>query len=79
MTKGNMKLEQKRKNPTLDNYSDMLTVLELAAVLRIGKNAAYDLVRDGAVASIRVGRKYLVPKICILDFLGATVYHGDVD
>jgi len=63
----------------LDNYNDVLTVKEMAKVLRIGKNAAYDLVREGAVVSIKVGRKYLVPKNCILDFLSSMNYHKDVD
>ncbi|GHV13299.1 hypothetical protein FACS1894219_07920 [Clostridia bacterium] len=63
----------------LDNYRDVLTVKELAEVLRIGKNAAYDLVRTRAVASVRIGRKYLVPKRKVIEFLGDSCYNSRVD
>jgi excisionase family DNA binding protein len=68
-----------QKNAALNDYRDVLTVMEMAGVLRIGKNAAYDLVKSGAVASVRVGKKYLVPKNCIFDFLKAMPYTGRVD
>ena len=63
----------------LNKYGDVLTVIETAKVLRIGKNAAYELVRDGKITSIRVGRKYLIPKQCILDFLKIISYNESVD
>jgi excisionase family DNA binding protein len=72
-------MNKSNKANTLDSYGDVLTVRELAAVLRIGKNAAYDLVRDGTVTSIRVGHKYLVPKNRILDFLRAMSDNSRVD
>jgi excisionase family DNA binding protein len=72
-------MNKNEKVNTLGNYGDVLTVRELAAVLRIGKNAAYDLVRDGTVTSIRVGHKYLVPKNRIFDFLETINYTGRVD
>ena len=73
-------MNNENKNPNvLDNYSDVLTVLELAAVLRIGKNAAYALVRDGAVSSVRIGRKYLIPKNRILAFLSKMCDNMSVD
>ena len=63
----------------LSDYGDVLTVKELAEVLRIGKNAAYSLVRDGKVVGIRVGRKLLIPKIRIVDFLNEIRYNMPVD
>jgi excisionase family DNA binding protein len=53
----------------LKNYPDILNVKELSQILRIGKNAAYALVNSGAVPSRRVGKKYLIPKKSVLDFL----------
>jgi excisionase family DNA binding protein len=72
-------MNKSSKMNTLDSYGDVLTVRELAAVLRIGKNAAYDLVRAGTVTSIRVGHKYLVPKNRIFDFLKTMNYTDRVD
>ncbi|MDR3091167.1 MAG: helix-turn-helix domain-containing protein [Clostridiales bacterium] len=71
--------KEKKKIAVLDDYGAVLTVQEVAAILRIGKNAAYALVHEGAVPSVRVGRKYLVPKNCIFDFLKAAPYNNRVD
>lgn len=47
----------------------MLTVPELAELLRVGRNAAYDLVRCGAIRSIRIGHKIRIPRQAVCDFL----------
>ena len=39
-----------------------LTVPQVAAVLGIGRNTAYSLVRSGQLRSVRVGRQIRVPK-----------------
>lgn len=49
--------------------TDVITVKELSTILRIGINGAYDLVRTGAIQSIRVGRQYRIPRKAILDYL----------
>ena len=38
------------------------TVEEVAALMRIARNSAYEGVRSGAIPSIRVGRRYLIPR-----------------
>jgi len=48
----------------LRDCKDALTVLELATVLGIGKNTAYKMLQDGSISSLKIGRKYLVPKVC---------------
>ena len=39
-----------------------ITVEEAAALLRIGRNLAYEAVKRGELPAIRVGRRLLVPK-----------------
>jgi excisionase family DNA binding protein len=39
-----------------------ITVEEAAALLRIGRNLAYEAVRRGELPAIRVGRRLLVPR-----------------
>jgi excisionase family DNA binding protein len=39
----------------------VLTVLEAAKVLRIGRDMAYDMVKAGEIPSIKLGRIYRVP------------------
>ena len=53
----------------LKNEPEVLTVLEVADILHIGKNKAYDLVRDGKISSIKIGGKIIVPKMCLVQFL----------
>lgn len=48
----------------------VLTVPEAAAVLRIGRAAAYQGVREGTIPSLRLGRSIRVPRAKLLELLG---------
>ena len=50
----------------------LLTMSDLASVLRIGRNAAYQLVKDGSIQSIRVGRNIRIPRNALAQFLEGT-------
>ena len=57
------------------NYSNLplvLSVPELASVLHIGRNAAYDLVNTGKIRSIRIGKNIRIPQSALLDYLNHT-------
>ena len=47
----------------------VLTVPEMARILRIGRGAAYDLVRSGSVPVIRVGRLMRIPRDGLLAWM----------
>lgn len=47
----------------------VLSVEELARVLHIGKNSAYDLIRSGKIRSARIGHQIRVPKTALQAFL----------
>lgn len=53
----------------LDTMPLMLTVEEVASVLRIGRNSAYDLVRAKGIRSVRIGRKIRVPREALKEYL----------
>ena len=53
----------------VDNLPRVLTVPEMAKVLRIGRGSAYELVRIGAVPSIRVGRLVRIPRDGLLAWM----------
>jgi len=60
-------------NPPIANKNDLplvLTVSDISKILGIGKNTAYDLIRSGALKSVRVGRQIRVSKSAFLEFLG---------
>ena len=56
-------------NTMFSSYSDVVTVNDLQSMLHIGRNAAYGLLKSGAIATIRVGKKYIIPKASVIDFL----------
>ncbi len=48
---------------------DVLTVPDVIRLLRIGKNSVYRLIKEGAIGSIKQGKKIIVPKTCLIEFL----------
>jgi len=58
----------------LKDYNDVLTVSDVAEILKVGRNTAYKLVKDGQIKSHKIGRVYRVPKICMQDFLYSAKY-----
>jgi excisionase family DNA binding protein len=61
-----------------NDYNDVVTVTELARMLKIGRNTAYELVRCGVIHSIKVGRQMRIPKQTIIDFCAGSCYTGEV-
>jgi excisionase family DNA binding protein len=60
------------KNSTtsaLEGLPEMLKVEEAAKVLRIGRNQAYDLVRDGSIRCVHLGRSIRVPRCALVAML----------
>ena len=54
----------------LDRYRDVLTITELREVLKIGRNAAYDLLNSGAIPAFRIGRNWKIPKEAVKKYIG---------
>ena len=46
------------------------SVTELASILGVGKNTAYRAVHAGQIPSVRVGKRYLIPRNVINEMLG---------
>lgn len=53
----------------LENYSDVLTLAEIAEFLRISKDSAKVLVKMGVLKCLRIGRLYRFRKEDVLEFL----------
>jgi len=53
----------------LARLPEMLTVKEVAAILRVGRNQLYEAVARGDVRAIRIGRTIRIPKTALLDLL----------
>ena len=57
------------KYKMLDNYPDVLTPEDVIKILNIGRNKGYELLNNGTIRSIRIGRKHRIPKKILIDFL----------
>lgn len=56
--------------PTMfKDYPEVITIDELQAILHIGRNSAYTLLKEGAIETLRVGKKYIIPKLSVMNFL----------
>lgn len=54
-----------------NNYPDVVTPEELQSMLKIGRNAVYDILKKGLIKTIRIGKKYIIPKVNVISFLAA--------
>lgn len=59
-----------------DNLPDVLTPSEVQSFLRIGRNATYDLLKDGTLRSVRLGQKYLIPREAVRELLDGSGERG---
>lgn len=55
-----------------ENFPLVLTVPEAAKKLRIGIGRCYELARCGQLRSIKIGKRILIPRASIFEFLGMT-------
>lgn len=53
----------------LDDLPDVLTVAEVATVLRVGLSTAYALIEQRRLRAIRLGRRIVVPKSSVAALL----------
>lgn len=60
------------KRDTEKTIGAILTVPELAALLRISRNSTYQLIRCGKIRSLKIGRQLRIPRQAILDYLAGT-------
>jgi len=54
----------------MNNHDDLvMSVQSVAQALHISRNLVYDAVRRGEIPSIRVGKRYLIPRRALEKFL----------
>ena len=56
------------------DYPDIMSVPQVAQALGIGINTAYNMVKTHEIGCRRIGRKILIPKVCLIDFAESAVY-----
>ena len=60
-----------------DNYSDIVTVDMITQMLGIGKSSVYALLQSNQIRHVKIGKKYIVPKRAVIDFIDKTCYTAD--
>lgn len=58
-----------------NQYPDVLTVKLLSKALGIGLNKAYELVNLRIIGSKRIGRRIIIPKLCLIDYVESSRYN----
>lgn len=57
-----------------ENYPDVVDVNDLCKMLGgISRKLAYRLLTDQEIRSVRIGRSYKIPKICVIEYLTRTL------
>ena len=57
---------------SIEDLPLVLMIDDLMAVLNIGRNSAYELVRSGQIRSFRIGTQIRIPRQAVVAFLANT-------
>ena len=55
----------------LASYDDILKPQDLQSILHLSRNTIYKCLNDGAIPSIRIADKFLIPKTVLLNYLNS--------
>ena len=61
----------KQLKDMFSEYGDIVTVEEVMKMLQIGRVSVYQMLKSGEIRSLKVGKKYVIPKksvIALFDF-----------
>jgi len=59
-----------------ESYSDIVSVDDIMRMLGIGKSSVYSLLKTNQIKHVRVGRKYIIPKQAVIDFINGVCYNN---
>lgn len=48
-------------------YGDIVTVEEVMKMLQIGRVSVYQMLKSGEIRSLKVGKKYIIPKKSVIE------------
>lgn len=50
-------------------YPDVVSIKEIQEMLNLGRNTVYRLLQQMEIKSIKVGKRYVIPKQSVINFL----------
>ena len=70
MSKDDISIKEEFVNTHLfSEYGDIVSVEDVMKMLHIGRTAVYNLLKTKAIRTVKVGRKYIISKQSVIDFL----------
>lgn len=57
-----------------NEYPDVMTPQLVAEALGVNVKSVYALIRDQVLGCKRIGRKYIIPKICLQQYVRSAQY-----
>lgn len=51
------------------DYPDIITISQLQQMLSIGRHAAYDLISDGYISAVKIGKEFKIPKVNVINYI----------
>lgn len=57
--------------PMFTEFKDVVTVDDVTKMLHVSRVTVYKLLKSGRIRTLKVGKKYIIPKQSIIDFLAA--------
>lgn len=62
-------IPQEAYKTVFKEYPDILDVTQLSSMLQVSKKTAYNLLRQGQICCLKVGREYKIPKLNVIKYL----------
>ena len=53
----------------ISDYPDVITIDDLCEILHIGKLKAYELLKEQIIKNRRIGKKFIIPRQSVQDFI----------
>jgi excisionase family DNA binding protein len=61
-----------------ETYPDVVSISQVTEMLGLSKSMVYHLLQNNEMRHVRVGKRYVIPKTAIIDFLEKRWYNGGV-
>ncbi len=62
-------MENNYSNDLFREYNDVVTIEDIMKMLHLGRTTVYELLKSGVIYSVKIGKKYIVPKQSIINFI----------
>ena len=63
----------------LEAYDDILTIPEVADILKIGTSQTYKIVRSGQLKGFKEGKDWKIPKNCLIAYIKQKISYWFTD